>query len=617
MGVEPPRVKTPGSSATHISGAAGPLGLPFREVYCLDFEFVAESGARPIPVCLVARELGTGKLIRKWQDDFGPEPPFPVDDDTLIVAYFASAEIGCFLALGWPVPTRVLDLFVEFRNATNRIQLPIGSGLLGALSHYGIPAITAAQKHEERALVMRGGPWSAAERNRILDYCETDVVPLGALLERMLPGIEARPNGLGQALLRGRYMAAVARMERTGVPIDVDMLSRLRAHWDRIKRGLVDAIDKDYGVFEDTSFKSGLFAAYLADNGIDWPRSETGRLKLDQETFRDVTRRYPQLEPLKDLRHTLSELRLEKLAVGHDGRNRVLLSPFGASSGRNTPSNSRFIFGPSVWLRGLIKPPEGRALAYVDWKSQEVYIAAKLSRDPALMDAVLSGDPYLAFAKMAGLAPPGATKESHRAIRDLCKTCVLGTNYGMQAPSLAARTGLSEIEATHLLRRLAQTFPVFTAWADHVASVGQLAGHLSTVFGWTLRTENVTRTTSLRNFPMQANGAEMLRLACCSATECGIEVCAPIHDAVLIEAATDEIDETVGAARAAMAEASRVVLDGMEVDTDVEIIRWPDRYADPRGSVMWERITELLDAHDGVDGVDTRDGSDALDGSDG
>ena len=72
---------------------------------------------------------------------------------------------------------------------------------MSALSHHGISAITAEQKTEERALVMGGGPWSTAERRRILDYCQTDVDPLGALLERMLPGIQARPNGFGQALL--------------------------------------------------------------------------------------------------------------------------------------------------------------------------------------------------------------------------------------------------------------------------------------------------------------------------------------------------------------------------------------------------------------------------------
>lgn len=48
-----------------------------------------------------------------------------------------------------------------------------------------------------------------------------------------------------------------------------------------------------------------------------------------------------------------------------------------------------------------------------------------------------------------------------------------------------------------------------------------------------------------------------------------------------------------------MAEASRIVLDGLEVDTDVQIITWPDRYADERGRVMWERVCELLDGQNG------------------
>ena len=98
---------------------------------------------------------------------------------------------------------------------------------------------------------------------------------------------------------------------------------------------------------------------------------------------------------------------------------------------------------------------------------------------------------------------------------------------------------------------------------------------------------------------MQSNGAEMLRLACCLVTERGIDVCAPIHDALLVEGPTSSIDDVVVATRAAMAEASKVVLAGVEVDTDVEVIRWPDRYADARGAVMWERITEILSGLEG------------------
>ena len=80
------------------------FGLPYRQIWLLDFEFVSESGAVPVPVCMVARELISNRLVRLWQDELGAGPPFPINDDTLFVAYFASAELGCFLALGWPPP---------------------------------------------------------------------------------------------------------------------------------------------------------------------------------------------------------------------------------------------------------------------------------------------------------------------------------------------------------------------------------------------------------------------------------------------------------------------------------------------------------------------------------
>src|SRR5215472_10543873 len=93
--------------------------LPYREVWAVDFEFRAEPGENPEPVCLVAWELHSGHKLRRWRDEFGANPPYPTDANTLFVAYYASAEIGCHLALGWPVPERVLDLFTEFRNLTN------------------------------------------------------------------------------------------------------------------------------------------------------------------------------------------------------------------------------------------------------------------------------------------------------------------------------------------------------------------------------------------------------------------------------------------------------------------------------------------------------------------
>jgi DNA polymerase-1 len=120
---------------------------------------------------------------------------------------------------------------------------------------------------------------------------------------------------------------------------------------------------------------------------------------------------------------------------------------------------------------------------------------------------------------------------------------------------------------------------------------------LRTVFGWQVVAGDDPNPRSFMNFPMQSNGAEMLRLACCFGTERGIEVVAPVHDAVMICAPLDRLDQDIATMRAAMAEASRAVLAGFVIRTDVQIVRFPDRYTDERGRVMWDRVMRLLDRY--------------------
>ncbi len=564
--------------------------LPFRQVWAVDFEFIARPGERPEPVCLVARELRSGEMVRLWQDELRrPAPPFPVDKAALFVAYFASAELGCFKALGWHMPARILDLYAEYRVQTNGLATPCGRGLLGALKAHGIEAMSKAEKAGMRELILAGGPYSAEDRAAILDYCQDDVDALSRLLPAMLPRLD-----LPRALLRGRYMAAVATMEHNGVPIDTVTFARLGEGWEVIKGELVRRIDADYGVFDGSTFKTDRFVDYLFRSGIPWPRLASGALDLKDATFKDMARAHPELGPLRQLRKTLAELRLNDLAVGRDGRNRCLLSPFGARSGRNTPSNTRFIFGPSAWLRGLIKPPPERGLAYIDWSSQEVGIAAALSGDFLLMDGYRSGDPYLAFARQIGAVPEGATKATHGPERDRFKAVVLGVNYGMQERTLADRIGRPVIDARELLRRHRETYRRFWRWSEGAVDYAMTRGRIETVFGWPLHIGAEVNPRSLMNFPMQANGAEMLRLACCLGTERGVEICAPVHDAVLIGAPLDRLAGQVQAMREAMAQASRVVLDGFELRTDAELIRYPGRYRDARGAVMWRTVMELL-----------------------
>jgi DNA polymerase I len=583
--------------------------LPFAEIWLADTEFIEPSGERPTVVCLVAQEFRSGCTIRLWQDELTGEPPFRTDEGALFVAYAADAELKCFRVLGWPMPARILDLHSEFRARTSGLDGQ-RHGLLDALSFHGLQHITSEQKQAGRALVMRGGPWSAAERRAVLDYCQSDVEPMGPLLERMLPRIRARRLGLGQALLRGRYMAAVSSMELEGIPIDVPTLTAIRTNKEAIKLDVVREVDQAYDVYEGTTFKQDRFEALLDQRKIAWPRTETGQLDLKEKVFRASCDAHPWLHPLRELRDFLGKLKLESLAVGADGRNRVALMPFGSKTGRNQPSNAAFVYGPSKWIRHLIKPEPGTALAYIDWSLQEWAIAAALSGDSEMLAVLESGDMYLTFAEVAGWASGvdamikrdglKDTKATHKLARDRAKPCVLALGYGMQAEGLALRMGTSRHHAQQTLQAYARRFPTYWAWAESQVEQGDLRRRMSSYFGWPLYIFEGVRPNTMRNFPCQSNAAEMMRLAACMLTERGLRVCCPVHDAFLLQAPTSEIETAVAAAQSAMAEASRIVLNGFEVKTDVEITAWPDRCTDPRGSALWQKICAQLERREAV-----------------
>jgi len=564
----------------------------FKAIWVVDFEFKAPDGERPTPICLVAKELRSGRILRVWADELNrmKTPPFSMGQDSLFVAYYASAELGCHLALDWPMPERILDLFAEFRCLTSGLETPFGSGLLGAMEYFGLGGIEATEKEEMRNLALREGPYTSKEKMALLDYCQSDVDSLSLLLPAMLSKID-----LPRALLRGRYMAASAHMEYAGVPIDTNTFQVLKENWDVIKTTLIKQVDLNYGVFKENSFNANNFEDYLKKGNFSWPLLDSGRLDLKDETFKTMVGLYPELRKLRELRKTLAQLSLNKLNVGSDGRNRCLLSCYRSKTGRNQPSNSKFIFGLPAWSRSLIRPEPGMALAYMDYEQQEFGVATALSGDPAMTEAYRTGDPYLAFAKQTGAAPADATKDSHAEVRRQFKTCALAVQYGMGAGSLAASLGIPEREARELLRLHRHTYPVFWEWIGNAVDHAMLKGWLHSVLGWKVHVEGKANPRSLMNFPMQANGAEILRLACCLLTERGITVCAPIHDAVLLEAPSEEIEATVALSKKLMQEASEVVLGGFPLRLEAKIIRHPDRFKDERGEEMWDLLMEILE----------------------
>ena len=247
-------------------------------------------------------------------------------------------------------------------------------------------------------------------------------------------------------------------------------------------------------------------------------------------------------------------------------------------------------------MRSFVKPETGTALGYIDFEQEEFQIAGALSGDEAMQRAYSSGDPYLAFAKMARAVPRDATKKSHPSVRELFKTCALGIQYSMQVKGLAQRIGKPVSDAEVLLNHHKTQFPHFWRWVDRVVTHMEFKRRLSTKSGWRIVRRHKQFQSqwrrSIQNWPIQSAGADLLRLICCRATEKGIRVLAPIHDALVVEDSIEDIDRTVVETREIMRQAS-IEMFGLEIRTEAEI--FADRFVDKRGVAMWDRINQMME----------------------
>ena len=131
-------------------------------------------------------------------------------------------------------------------------------------------------------LAIRGGPFTQQEKLDLLNYCESDVLALPSLMERLLIRIPRQAEGTVGTAPRVRasvvprpVLESVARMEHVGVPIDVPTFQQVKARRMEVMEYLIEQGDREYGVFDGTKFQEGSFRRYLAGQGLldTWPHT--------------------------------------------------------------------------------------------------------------------------------------------------------------------------------------------------------------------------------------------------------------------------------------------------------------------------------------------------------
>jgi len=576
-----------------------------------------------------------------------PPCPFAMTADECFIFFAADADVGVFIARSWTVPRHVIDVRIEFMRIRNglaplppldggdpdiaaekeakvskrRRKKPGRFSLSRVARHYGIPFIDDEAKGDFRGLAMRpGDEFTDAEMQALMSvYCRGDVDATAEAARRVW--VEAGlsdPRTLNQALIRGFYMSAAAWVKHVGIPIDLPLYRRFSMNAAALRSAFIGTYADRFDVYERGSFNFVKFESFLAREELlaEWPRTAKGRLATSGKTLERIAEAHPIIAEFLSFSATVDLLegvgssfneageieededKAQGLLIGADCRNHAALFPFGAKTSGNTPRGRAFLFTNPAWMRFLIRPEKGRAIAYLDWVAQELRIAAARSGDPALLALSERADPYIELAISLGLAPQGATKKSHPAARKISKTLTLAMLYGAGPGMVAAKAKLSLAQAADLLRRQRAAFPVFYAWSDNFAYRGLSAAPLWSPLGWRFWPrhwrDGDPPDRTCRNFPVQSAGADIMRISTIRAFEVGIAINAIVHDAFLIEASIEDIDQAVETKCGIMMRATEDII-GRSIPVERYIVRYPDSYYDEDGEADFNILMRMLE----------------------
>jgi hypothetical protein len=594
----------------------------FASVVVCDFEYEVSAGDLPSPLCMVAYVLDEGLrhvcTVRLWRGEFGTAPPFDIGPNTLFVAYSAWAEMTCFKVLDWRFPVHVFDQHTAYLAASN-ILLPYNPDevkkkprkrLSDACRAYRLKGWERIDK-EDISKAIGDGTWRGRySPQEIFDYCEEDVKMSVRLLRAQLQrycdqrGYTLLPAAdVERVIWWSNYSAkAVSLIQARGMPIDAALWNLIQENKTAVIGELLRQFDPSHGDDDPIYTPDGKWTyerleRWLIRSGIiTWPRTESGRLDTSREALALMSH-IPGIEELSALRDSVSFVIKATLPIGRDGRNRCSLFPFCTATGRNAHAKS--LYNVHAGMRSLMVFPEDKIGVYLDWRTQEIGVAAALSEDPALIAAYRSGDIYHALALICSITDdpdPAHWKKNNPDQRQRMKPLQLGINYGMGVPSLARGLDRHPLIASGIIETHRRTYPRFWQWRDEMVLSAMLNRRIESVFGWPLRITTSPNRRAIYNFPMQSGGAEMLRLAACRLCEAGIVPCMLIHDGILIEAGSPE---QVELAKEIMRSAGRDTCDGLEISVDVDqTLVGGARYCDKRpvAKKMWETIMRTLEA---------------------
>ncbi|WP_172442736.1 DNA polymerase [Aeromonas dhakensis] len=233
---------------------------------------------------------------------------------------------------------------------------------------------------------------------------------------------------------------------------------------------------------------------------------------------------------------------------------------FAASTGRSV------IYGPSLtslkkkFWPFILNPISGYLYILLDFGQQEPAIAACFASDRELQTAYQQGDLYEQIGKhprLAGLS------------RATLKKLILPYSYGQSAGAYAKEHDIPVTEAQRSWNALGDIFNLINQELNRRSQQAFRDGFVRCL-DWGAHVTPLSNPRAVRNWPVQAAGADIMRRSVIGLAEAGIDLRLTVHDSFLIRVPIAEQEQQVAKAITVLKQASASVLGGFELNVKID-----------------------------------------------
>ena len=325
-------------------------------------------------------------------------------------------------------------------------------------------------------------------------------------------------------------ISVLARMEYTGVKLDVDYLSDLSKEIERILQNLTKDIHnfagEEFNINSTQQLGKILFEKLKLSAGR---KTKTG-FSTDVGVLETLRNEHPIIEKILEYRQ-LQKLKstyidaLPSLINPATGRVHTSFNQTVTSTGRLSSSNPNLQNIPirtelGSRIRKAFIPGNNNLILSADYSQIELRIVAHISQDEGLSEAFRNDEDIHATtaSKIFGVNIKDVTKDMRRKAKEVN----FGIMYGIGPYGLSSRLEISQQEAKEIITTYFKRFPKVNQYIFDTIATARKMGYVSTLLGRRrylpeINDRNQTvRSNAERqaiNMPIQGTAADMIKIA--------------------------------------------------------------------------------------------------------